>query len=229
MKRVMIPVAIAGLLLAGLAFVPLKDSLVVSLARADSAAAPQGAQETMEGVAKRIFEALDANRAAIRKDPSKVYPLIDTLLLPHFDTEYAAQQVLAQNYRTATPEQRKRFVDALYHALLRTYGNAIVDFTADRMKILPFRGDAAADRAVVRTIVTRLSGSTVPVDYQMRKTAAGWKAFDVVIEGISYVHNYRSDLGAEIEKKGLEEVIVRLSKQGLENNLPADKAGAAKR
>ena len=228
MKRVMVPTAIAGLLLAALAFVPLHGSLIDNPARADAGAAPQSAQQTMEAVAKRIFEALDVNRAAIKKEPEKVYALVDTLLLPHFDTDYAAQLVLAQNYRTATPEQRKRFVDALYHALLHTYGNAIVDFTADRMKILPFRGDAAAERAVVRTVVTRLNGSTVPVDYQMHKTAAGWKAFDVVIEGISYVRNYRTDLGAEISAKGLEEVIARLSKQGLEVKPPADKAAAAK-
>ena len=228
MNRVRTHTAIASLLLAGLALMPLRGSRIDGAAWADTGAAAPGAQETMESVAKRTFAALDENRAAIKKDPEKVFPLVDTILLPHFDTEYASRLVLAQTYNGATPEQRKRFVTALYHALLRTYGNAIADFTADRMKILPFRGDPASDRAVVRTLVTRSSGQTVPVDYQMHKTPAGWKAFDVVIEGISYIRNYRTDLGNEISQKGLDEVIERLEKQGLDVKQPADKVGAAK-
>lgn len=187
-----------------------------------ASAAPQpgnavvGPQEFMDGISKRMFAALDGNRAAITKDPQKVYPLVDQILLPHFDIEYASQLVLAQHWRDASPDQRKRFIDAFYKALLHTYGNALTDFTADRLKILPFRGDATANRATVRTEVTRSSGALVPVDYVMRKTDTGeWKAFDVVIEGISYVRNYRTDLGAEADQRGLDAVILRLEREGL--------------
>jgi phospholipid transport system substrate-binding protein len=179
------------------------------------AAAQQSPQDLMNDVAKRMLDALDQNRAAIRKDPTKVYPIVDQILLPHFDTDYAAQLVLAQHWRTATPEQRKRFVKALYDALLKTYGGALADFTADRLKILPFRGDPAATTAIVKTQVTRSSGQVIPVDYRLRKTADGWKAFDVIIEGISYVRNYRNDLGAEVAQKGLDAVIARLERDGL--------------
>ncbi len=195
-------------------------------ARAEAQAEQPGPQELMDGVSKQMFDALDANRAAIKKDPEKAFPLVDTILLPHFDTEYAAQLVLAQSWRTATPEQQKRFVAALYRALLKTYGGAIADFTADRLKLLPFRGDPAATQATVRTLVTRSSGTVVPVDYRLRKTADGWKAFDVIIEGISYVKNYRTDLGAEVSAKGLEEVIERLEREGLDVHLVGDKAAA---
>jgi len=187
-----------------------------------ASAAPQpgnavvGPQEFMDGISKRMFAALDGNRAAITKDPQKVYPLVDQILLPHFDIEYASQLVLAQHWRDASPDQRKRFIDAFYKALLHTYGNALTDFTADRLKKLPFRGDATANRATVRTEVTRSSGAVVPVDYVMRKTDTGeWKAFDVVIEGISYVRNYRTDLGAEADQRGLDAVILRLEREGL--------------
>jgi phospholipid transport system substrate-binding protein len=187
-------------------------------ALAAAPASEAGPQELMNEVAKRMFDALDANRAAIRKDGEKVYPLVDEILLPHFDTEYAAQLVLAQHWRAASPEQRTHFVSALYGALLRTYGAAIGDFTADRLKILPYRGEspATATQATVYTLVRRSSGVEVPVDYRMRRTPAGWKAFDVVIEGISYVRNYRNDLGEEITQKGLDEVIARLEKETLD-------------
>ena len=195
---------------------------------ATPAAAPAGAtesqagpQELMEGVSKKMFAALDSNRAALKKDPDKVFPIVDQILLPNFDTEYAAQLVLAQYWRSATPEQRTRFVAALYKALLHTYGGALSDFTADRLKVLPFRGDPAALTATIRTEVTRSNGAIVPVDYRLRKTAQGWKAFDVVIEGISYVRNYRTDLGAEASKVGLDAVITRLERDGLNVDKPA--------
>ena len=139
-----------------------------------SPAADIGPQELMDDVARRMFDALDANRTATRKNAEKVYPLVEQILLPHFDTEYAAQLVLAQNWRTATAEQRTHFVSALYGALLRTYGAAISDFTADRLKLLPYRGEepATATQATVRTLVRRSSGVEVPVDYRMHRTPA---------------------------------------------------------
>jgi len=199
-----------------------------AVAVGESQASGLGPQELMDDVSKRLFAALDSNRAAIRKDPQKVYPLIDQILLPHFDTEYAAQLVLAQSWRTATPEQRKRFIDALYHALLRTYSDALVDFTSDRLKLLPFRGDPAAVQVTVHTQVTRSNGTVVPVDYRLRKTENGWKAFDVIIEGISYVRNYRTDFGAEISQKGLDELIARLEREGIDlGGQPGARAPAA--
>jgi phospholipid transport system substrate-binding protein len=106
--------------------------------------------------------------------------------------------------------QRKRFIDAFYHSLLHNYGSALVDFTADRMVVLPYKGDANSTTATVRTEVRRSSGQKVPVNYSLRKTDGGWKAWDVVIEGISYVKSFRTDLGAEIQQRGLDAVIQRL-------------------
>jgi phospholipid transport system substrate-binding protein len=184
-------------------------------ADAPAAATRLGPQEQMDRVARDLFAALDGDRAAIRKDPEKAFPIVEKILLPHFDTDYAAQLILAQHWRTATAEQRKRFINAMYYALLRTYGGAIGDFTADRFKIQPFRGDLSASSVTVQTTVTRASGAVIPVDYRVRHTPDGWKAFDVIIEGISYVKNYRTDLGAEISQKGLDAVIARLEKEGL--------------
>jgi phospholipid transport system substrate-binding protein len=183
---------------------------------ADTPAAPTapastlGPQELVENSAKRMLVELDANRAMYAKDPAKLDALVANVLLPNFDTEYAARLVLGQTWRTATPEQRKRFVDAFYHSLLRNYGAALVDFTADRFNILPYKGDPNDTMATVRTEVKRSSGDKVPVNFSLRKTDGVWKAWDVVIEGISYVKSFRTDFGAEIQQKGLDEVITRL-------------------
>jgi len=181
-------------------------------ARADGVQSPQ---DLMDSVSKQMFNALDANRAAIKKDAEKAYPLVDAILLPHFDAQYTARLVLATHWTAASADQRSRFVQAFYHSLVRLYGSAIAGFTADRLTLLPFRGDPAASDATVRTLVRRDSGATIPVDYRLHKTAAGWMAYDVIIEGISYVKNYRTDLGSEIDAKGLDAVIGRLERDGL--------------
>ncbi len=183
---------------------------------ADTPAAPAnaGPQELVETSAKRMLTELDANRATYAKDSAKLDQLVATVLLPDFDSEYAAKLTLGQNWRTATPEQKKRFVDAFYHSLLRNYGAALVDFTADRFKVLPYKGDPNEQIATVKTEVTRGSGEKVPVNFTLHKTESGWKAFDVTIQGISYVKSFRTDFGSEIQQKGLDSVITRLETEG---------------
>jgi phospholipid transport system substrate-binding protein len=189
-------------------------------ATAAAAASTLGPQELVENSAKRMLVELDKNRSMYKADPAKLDSLVANVLLPNFDTEYAARLVLGQTWRTATPEQRKRFVDGFYHSLLRNYGAALVDFTADRFVILPYKGEAADTMATVRTEVKRESGDKIPVNFSLRKVDGVWKAWDVVIEGISYVKSFRTDFAAEIQQKGLDEVITRLE-SGAKPNAPA--------
>ena len=135
---------------------------------------------------------------------------MDQVLLPHFDTEYSARLVLGRHWAAASDEQRQRFIKAFYKSLLSNYGDALVDFTADKLKVFPYTGDSNAPYATVRTQVRRSDGSLVAVNYSLRRTDQGWKAWDVVIEGISYVKSFRDDFSAEIDQKGLDEVIGRL-------------------
>lgn len=169
----------------------------------------------IETAANAMLSELDRRRPEFRKEPAKVYEIVDRILLPHFDVNYAARLVLATHWRSATPEQRKRFTDAFYNSLLNNYGDALVEFTGDRIRIMPSQVDPAATTASVRTEVKRSNGQKVPVAYSLRKTEQGWKAWDVVIEGISYVKSFREDFGSEIDQKGLDAVIDRLEKQGI--------------
>jgi phospholipid transport system substrate-binding protein len=206
----------------GLSFVAIGLAATVN-AQAPAATSPAatappantlGPQELVENSAKRMLAELDKNRPVYAKDPAKLDALVANVLLPNFDSEYSARLVLGQTWRTATPDQRKRFVDAFYHSLLRNYGTALLNFTADRFVILPYKGDPADATATVRTEVKKSSGESVPVNFSLRKTEAGWKAWDVVIEGISYVKSFRTDIGAEVQQKGLDEVINRLEADG---------------
>ncbi len=189
--------------------------LMVAAAAGSSAGAvtavdASGPTELIQTAAAAMLTELDANRAAFKADGNRIYALVDEVLLPHFDTDYAARLVLGVHWRTASPAQRKRFVDAFYGSLLQNYGDAVVDFTGDRLKVFPAQVSPAGDRATVRTEVKTSSGERVPVSYSLRKGTDGWKAWDVVIEGISYVKSFREDFGSEIDQKGLDAVIERL-------------------
>jgi len=177
---------------------------------ATTAAAAADPAALVQEAAQGMLADIDKNRDAYRRDPAKVAPVVDKYLLPHFDTETAARVVLGQFWRSATPEQRQRFINAFYHSLLGNYGEALVEFTSDRLKIFPSRVEPGATSATVRTEVRRRNGDRVAVNYSMRMTPEGWKAWDVVIDGISYVKSYREDFGAQIQEQGLETVIKRL-------------------
>jgi phospholipid transport system substrate-binding protein len=169
-----------------------------------------GPSQLIESSANILLSGIDKNRAEFRKDPTGLYALVEQTLLPNFDTPYSAQLVLGQHWREATPAQRDRFVKAFYQSLLYTYGDAMIDFTGDRLKVLPTKVADADTRATVRTLIKRSNGTNVAVNYTMRKVNGQWKAWDVVIDGISYVKSYREDYGAEVAQKGLDAVIQRL-------------------
>ena len=132
------------------------------------------------------------------------------------------------HWRDASPEQKKRFIDAFYHSMIQNYGKSLVDFTGDRLKVFPTKIGADPNRVTVRTEVKRDNGSRVPVNYSMRRGPDGWKAWDVVIDGISYVKSFREDFGTEIDQKGLDEVISRMEKGGKPGDSAAAPAAAAK-
>lgn len=188
--------------------------LAGAVAAADSVPGP-APQDLIETTSTRLLKALDADREIVKRDPARVRRLVDEILLPYFDTDYAGRLVLGKHWRDATPAQQRRFIEAFYQSMLRNYGSALAEFTADRMTLLPFRGDLATGQATVKTEVKRSDGTRVPVNYSMRATPGGWKAWDVTIEGISYVRNLRNDVGAEVDQRGLDAVIQRLEAENL--------------
>lgn len=221
-------VAIATAILAASALSPslyAADAPASASAPAD-AAAQLGPAELITKVAQDTLKDLDAHRSEYKNDSKKLRALVDKNLLPYFDTNYAGQLVLGKYWRNATPEQRKRFVDGFYQSLLQTYGEALTDFTPDRLKILPYQGNPQDTIATVRSEVRRDDGSKVPVNYSLHKTPEGWKAYDVQISGVSYVKSMRTDFGSEVQQKGLDAVIQRLESQVASGQPAVPKPGA---
>ena len=161
--------------------------------------------------ADALAVALGGRKDELAKDRDALYAMVDDILLPIFDRRYAAQLVLGKHWRNASDDERGDFVEAFYRSLLRKYGNGVLQFNQSSLEILPFRGDDTKPRATVKTIVRLDNGTKVPVNYGVVKRESGWMMFDITIEGISYVRNFRTELNAEIQAKGLRSVIDRLN------------------
>jgi len=203
------PARVAALLVLGV-LVTLHPAKSGAAEPAAAVGGTQNPRDLIDSVAQQLLKELQGRREELKKDPVALRKLVDDTLLPHFDTQTAAQRVLAVHWRTATPEQRRRFIDAFYKFMLGTYGDALLEFTPDKLVVLPFKGDPNAKTATVETRVDTGNGKPVPVNYSMRLTPNGWKAWDVTIEGISYVLSFQKDIGAEINQNGLDAVIARL-------------------
>ncbi len=167
--------------------------------------------DVVQAAADALEVALEGRKDELAKDRDALYAMVDDILLPIFDRRYAAQLVLGKHWRNANADERGDFVEAFYGSLLRKYVDGVLEFDQSSLEILPFRGDDTKPRATVKTIVQLENGTKVPVNYGVVKRESGWMMFDVTIEGISYVRNFRAELNAEIQAKGLRAVIDRLN------------------
>ena len=188
---------------------------IVLFALPPSIAQATSPNEFIEEAVGLLEVQLDGRREDLANDKEALYALIDEILLPRFDRRFAAGQVLARHWRTASDEQRDRFVEAFYTTLLHRYAEGLLEFSNVGVEILPFRGDETKKLATVKTFVRLEDGTKVPVNYTLVSRDDGWRMFDVTIEGVSYVRNFRAEFDAEIRATSLEQVIVRLEEEAV--------------
>jgi phospholipid transport system substrate-binding protein len=179
---------------------------VLALPNARAAAPGEVIQEAVD----LLTEGLDGRKEELAADKDALYAFIDGILMPRFDRRFAAGAVLGKHWRKASDEQKDRFIEAFYLTLLHRYADGILEFDTDRIEILPYKGDSKKRTTEVRTRVRLDDGSRIPVHYTLVNRNDNWRMFDVKIEGVSYVVNYRKELESEIRSSGLEKVIVRL-------------------
>lgn len=193
--------------------------MVAALLATGAIADPGAPDEVIAGAVVELTDKLDGRKDELAQDKVALYSLIDEILLPRFDRKLAAQLVLAKHWRSASEEQRERFIEAFYNSLLQKYADGLLEFDQERIEVIEFRGDASAKRTLVKTNVTLNDGTRVPVHYDLVNRGDRWLIFNVKVEGISYISNYRSELDAEIRATSLAAVIDRLEiEAGIESN-----------
>jgi phospholipid transport system substrate-binding protein len=183
-------------------------------------AAPAQAQEAPDALVKRVAEdtlsAIRADKDLQAGNPAKVKQLIESKLVPHFDTARMTALAMGRNWRSATPEQQKQLTEQFQSLLIRTYSNALTNYRDNKMNYKPLRMNPGDTDVVVRTEVTQPGQAPVQIDYSMEKTADGWKAYDVVVAGVSLVTNYRDEFNDMVKKSGVDGLIKALADKNKE-------------
>jgi phospholipid transport system substrate-binding protein len=175
------------------------------------------AQEAPEALVKRVAEDV---LATIRSDkeiqagnPAKIKQLIDAKVVPYFDTTRMTALAMGRNWRAATPEQQKRLTEEFQTLLIRTYSNALTNYRDNKIVYKPLRMNPGDAEVVVRTEVTRPGQTPVEIDYGMEKTSGDWKAYDVVVAGVSLVTTYREEFNDIVKRSGVDGLIKILAEK----------------
>ncbi len=187
--------------------------IVLALAAGMTSTAEPSPNDLVESAIAELSAGLDGRKDALADDRDALYAVINEILLPRFDRKYAAQLVLGRHWRGADADERKRFINAFYNSMLRKYADGALEFDNDRVEVLPFRGDATKQRTMVRSIVVLNDGTKMSVNYGLVMRDSGWLIFDITIEGVSYIRNFRAELDAEIRAGSLDAVIERFESE----------------
>ncbi|MGE0081339.1 MAG: phospholipid-binding protein MlaC [Thiohalomonadaceae bacterium] len=195
--------ACAGVMLAMAIAVP---------AWAQEAQGPEAAQALVKDTSEKVIERLREDRERLKANPDLIYPLVEDLVLPHFDFARMSQWVLGKHWRTADARQRERFTIEFRNLLVRTYAKALLEYTDQEIQYLPLQAEPGADRVVVRTqIVQKGSAYPIPIYYNMyRRKDGSWKVYDISVDGVSLVTNYRSSFASEIRTGSIDQLIAKL-------------------
>lgn len=165
----------------------------------------------VQDTSDQMLTAIKAERAAIDKDKGRLFALVEEIVLPHFDFNRMAKMVLGKYWRRASDEQRRQFVEEFRFLLVRTYAASMIEYTNQKIDYLPYRAGPDADEATVQTEVEQDGGFPVPIDYKLFRENGEWKVYEVVIDGVGLVINYRSSFATEIRgKQGLDGLILKL-------------------
>jgi len=177
-------------------------------ARADVVAPDELIRRTVQDVISIIKQDKDIQAG----DQKKILALVDSKVLPHFDFARMTQLAVGKHWRIATPEQKQALVTEFRNMLVRTYTKVFTVYRDQSVEVKPFKLSADdATEATVKTLIIKPGAQPIPVDYEMKKAADGWKAFDISIEGVSMVMSYRGTFTTQIQESGIDGLIKTLA------------------
>jgi phospholipid transport system substrate-binding protein len=171
----------------------------------------------VKGITDEVSATIMKDKDIQAGDTKKAADLIEAKIVPHFNFTRMARIAMARNWRSATPEQQKELASEFKTLLVRTYSTALVNYKGQRIDYKPLRAKPEDDEVTVKSEV-KPSGSTQPVaiDYELEKTANGWKIYDVKVDGISLVTTYRETFATEVRERGIEGLIKSLAAKNRE-------------
>lgn len=195
----------------------LRQGLAALVALALCTAAAAQAQEAPDALVKRVSQDVIAT---IKADPlvqagnqARIREVMESKLLPNFDFARMTSLAMGRNWRAATPEQQKRLTEEFRTLLVRTYSGALNKYRDETIEYKPLRMNPGDTDVTVRTAVLKPGGAPVQIDYSMAQTPSGWKAYDVIVGGVSLVTNYRDEFNEQIRSGGVDGLLKTLAEK----------------
>lgn len=198
-------------------------TVLLTIVMLGSARAETTPETLVRDTASAILSDIKANREIYKKDFARLYKMADDKVLLHFDFKRMAQWVLGRNWRDASPAQRDRFIAEFRDQLVGTYSQALLSYNDQEILYLSSPYKPTDTEALVKTEVRQTGGQpNIPIHYSFYRNSDGaWKVYDITIEGVSLVTNYRSVYATKIKEKGLDVLIADIA----ENNKKKRSAG----
>ncbi len=171
----------------------------------------------VEKAMNQVLSTLRTNKVQFEKQPAKLYELVDTEVLPHFDFNRMSRLVLAKHWKLASVEQQENFVKEFRTLIVRTYALSLLNYTNETIKYLPMQGDPKSRKVTIQTEISK-PGSTqmLPIEYKMYLPKDKWQVYDVRVDNISLILNYRQSYTDEIQRNGLDQLISNMAKKNAE-------------
>ncbi|KAB2308173.1 ABC transporter substrate-binding protein [Betaproteobacteria bacterium SCN2] len=175
-----------------------------------------------------VLAILKADKDIQGGNVQKVYDLVEAKVLPHFDFNRMTQLAVGRHWNAASPRQKQTLVKEFRSLLVRTYASSLTAFSNQSIEFKPFSMPPGATEVTVQTEVKQPGGKPIPINYDMHKTAFGWKVYDVSIDAVSLVINYRASFANTIRQSGIDGLISMLEakSRSLEKSAPQPKAPA---
>jgi phospholipid transport system substrate-binding protein len=184
------------------------------LLSAAALATPTPPTDTVRGTVDQMRALIQQNHEAYKKDSVTFYKTVDDVLVPHFDTKRIAQIILGMNWRSATPDQRTRFQQAFKNMLVHNYADELLEnYDSVKVDYKPARIDDDQTDATVDSVIDRQNGKPpVAISFKMHLNGDQWQVYDVIVENVSLVLNFKTQVSSEIKKTSLDDVIARMEK-----------------
>ncbi len=166
--------------------------------------------EVIRKTAEEVIASIKTDKGIQSGDRSKAYALIDQKVLPHFDFTRMTRLAVGRNWNQASADQQKQLVDEFRDLLVRTYATSLSQYKDQVVQIKGTENQTGGTEAVVHSAIVPSGGQTIPIDYSMEKTGDGWKVYDIRVDGVSLVTNYRSEFTDIVRRNGLDGLIKAL-------------------
>lgn len=182
-----------------------------------AAAAAGGPDDLVKKTTDEVLEIVKKDKDIQAGDQKKVFALAEEKILPNFDFDRVCRLVLGKNWASATKEQQAAFQGEFRSLLLRTYATALSKYRNQTIEFKPLRMQPNDTEVTVKTLIIQPGGQPIGIDYTLEKMPDGWKVYDIVIEGVSLVTNYRGQFSNEVRQSGMDGLIQKLAEKNKQN------------